>query len=270
VVKLRAKLNWYENQPLFGRRIVVTQPREQAGPLVHMLGAAGAEVLEIPAFTFAPPTDPQPLQRAASCAGDYNWILFSHPVSVTAFFDQFFQIHQDWRDLGGVRLGAYGSQTAAKLQELHLRVDAIPTEHQGPQLAEALTKHGNLRGRKLLLLRPEGTNPDVPKHLQSLGALVEDVAGYRMLAETEDMTEAAARLVAEGADWITFAGYPEVKFFNGRFDLRALVQRHPQMKWATIGPKTSQQLAALGLKISAEAATPAMEALVAALENRAK
>jgi uroporphyrinogen III methyltransferase/synthase len=31
VVKLRGKLNWYEQRPLFGKRVVVTRAREQAG-----------------------------------------------------------------------------------------------------------------------------------------------------------------------------------------------------------------------------------------------
>ena len=37
VVKLRGKLNWFEQRPLFGQRIVVTRTREQASQLSRQL-----------------------------------------------------------------------------------------------------------------------------------------------------------------------------------------------------------------------------------------
>ena len=37
VVKLRAKLNWFETRPLFGTTVLVTRPREQAGELADLL-----------------------------------------------------------------------------------------------------------------------------------------------------------------------------------------------------------------------------------------
>src|ERR1700690_3006529 len=46
VVKLRDKLNWFENRPLSGRRIVVTRRAEQAGSFAQRLAELGADVLE--------------------------------------------------------------------------------------------------------------------------------------------------------------------------------------------------------------------------------
>jgi uroporphyrinogen III methyltransferase/synthase len=45
VVGLREKLNWYEGKPLFGERILVTQPLGEAGELMDALESHGAEVL---------------------------------------------------------------------------------------------------------------------------------------------------------------------------------------------------------------------------------
>src|SRR5579864_4365090 len=42
VVKLRSKLNWFERRPLFGKRIIVTRSREQAGQLSGQLTELGA------------------------------------------------------------------------------------------------------------------------------------------------------------------------------------------------------------------------------------
>jgi uroporphyrinogen III methyltransferase / synthase len=267
VVRLRSSLNWFEKRPLLGQRIVVTQPREQAAELTRLLRARGADLMEVPAMKFDAPADPQPLLQALARLDAYDWIVFSSPVSVTSFFRFFFEIHQDWRALGRARLGAYGPKTAAKLEELRLRVDAIPEEHLGPSIAEALMKTGSIAGRSILLLRPERASQEVPRHLEVRGGLVADVPCYRSLLETEDLTKAAARLAESGADWITFAGYPEVGYFHARFDLRELVRKFPGLKLATIGPKTSKLLLDLGLTPAAQATTSSAEALVRAVEE---
>ena len=48
VVSLRDELNWFEQRPLFGKRIVVTRSRSQAGVLSEQLRDLGADVIEIP------------------------------------------------------------------------------------------------------------------------------------------------------------------------------------------------------------------------------
>src|SRR5437588_6853665 len=59
VVKLRPKLNWFEQRPLFGQKVVVTRTRDQAGQLSHQLSALGADVLAAPAIKIVPPDQPQ-------------------------------------------------------------------------------------------------------------------------------------------------------------------------------------------------------------------
>jgi uroporphyrinogen III methyltransferase/synthase len=48
VVSLRDQLNWFESRPLFGKRIVVTRTRKQAGGLTSALRQLGADVFEMP------------------------------------------------------------------------------------------------------------------------------------------------------------------------------------------------------------------------------
>ncbi len=54
VVNLREQLNWFEQRPLFGRRVAVTQRLDLARPLVTALRERGAEVLEVPATRWVP------------------------------------------------------------------------------------------------------------------------------------------------------------------------------------------------------------------------
>ena len=267
VVKLRRKLNWFEKRPLLGQRVVVTQARGQARELTSRLRARGAEVLEVPALRFTVPTDPQPLRHALARLHEFEWIIFSSPHSVTAFFKVFGEVYGDWRDLGRARLGAYGPQTAAQLQGLHLRVEAMPTAHRGPAMVEALALTGEVRGRKILLLRPEHSSGEMPRCLQAAGALVEDPPCYQTIVETEDPTGAAASLIEQGADWITFTGLREVHYFQRRCDLHRLVKEFPRVKLATLGPQPSQLLEKQGFQPAAEATAPTVVALVEALEK---
>ncbi|MCB1134526.1 MAG: HemD protein, partial [Verrucomicrobiae bacterium] len=48
VVNERKAINWFETRPLFGKRIVVTRTREQAGKLSAELRELGADVIELP------------------------------------------------------------------------------------------------------------------------------------------------------------------------------------------------------------------------------
>jgi uroporphyrinogen III methyltransferase / synthase len=266
VVKLRPKLDWFGKRPLLGQRIVVTFPREISGEFVRQMNENGAEVLEIPAMKHLAPADSSPLQEALRRLKDFDWLLFSSPKSVSMFFETFFKVHDDWRALGCARIAAYGPQTAEALKALHLKVDAIPTEHLGPQIAEALSKQGPISGQKILLLRPAGASPKVPEFLAAQGMTVLDAPCYQTVVETDDFSGDAARMLKSGADWITFAGFAEVKRFNERFDLVKLSMQFPQIKFATIGPKTGDLVRALGLPVSAQATMPTLESLVEALK----
>src|SRR5437879_7043172 len=57
VVALRETLNWYENRPLSGKRIVVTRTRKQASALSNKLRALGAQAVELPTIRMKPPHD---------------------------------------------------------------------------------------------------------------------------------------------------------------------------------------------------------------------
>lgn len=265
VVKLRGKLNWFERRPLFGRRIVVTRAREQAGQFARRLRELGAEVIEVPTIKLEPPSRRQELVDALLELNAYDWLVFTSPNGVSKFFDYFFKQFHDMRDLGGARIAAVGPATAAKLQELHLQVDLMPDEALGLAIAKAFAKFESIENLKICLLRAEAANRDLPDALEALGAIVDDVACYKTVPETEDTTGAAASLLETGADWVAFTSGSTVQNFHARFDLPALLRKFPQLKTAAIGPETSRALAALELKPALEAKHHTIDGLVEAL-----
>lgn len=267
VVKLREKLNWFEQRPLLGQRVVVTRAREQAAPLAEGLRERGAEVLEIPTIKIGPVSDRQPILEVLAGLGEYNWIVFTSANGVTAFFDMFFHGFQDLREIGGVRLAAVGPATAERLKALHLQVDVMPEEFQASKIAAAMSEFESLENLRILVLRAEVATPELPKMLEDMGAIVDDVACYQTVPETEDRSQAAMRLTTAGADWITFTSGSTVQHFHHRFDLPQLIKQFPQMKLASIGPETSKALRGLALAPAVEAQPHTVQGLIDGLER---
>ena len=270
VVKLRGKLNWFENLPLFGKKIVVTRRPEQAGTFAQRLANLGADVLEVPTIKITEPLEKMAIVDALLEINSYDWLIFTSANGVTAFFDMFFKRFQDLRDIGGARIAAVGPKTAAKLRELHLQVDLQPEEYVGKKIVAEFKKFQDIDNVKMCLFRAEVANKDLPDALMEEGAIIDDIAVYRTVAETEDRTGAAARLAEEGADWVTFTSSSTVEHFHARFDLPKLVKQFPQLKLASIGPETSKAIVALGLKPTLEAKEHTTEGLIAALLKAAK
>jgi uroporphyrinogen III methyltransferase/synthase len=270
VVGLRDRLNWFGRRPLSGQRIVVTRTREQASQLSRQLIELGAEVLEIPTIKIVPPDEKQAVVEALHGIGEYNWIVFTSPNGVSSFFENFLKAYDDIRAIGNVRFAAVGPQTAAKLKELHLRVDVMPEQYVASKVASALNKFESVENLKFLLPRAQVANRDLPEELEKMGGIVDDVAFYKTVPETEDVTGAAARFAEAGADWITFTSSSTVENFHARFDLPKTRRTYPKLKLASIGPETSKAIRELGLEPDLEAKAHTIDGLAQALKTAAK
>jgi uroporphyrinogen III methyltransferase/synthase len=269
VVTLREKLNWAENRPLSGQRIVVTRRTGQAGKFAQRLAELGADVLQVPTIRITTPTEKDAIVDALLELNAYDWLVFTSANGVTAFFDIFFRRFQDMRDIGGARIAAVGPATAAKLRELHLQVDLMPEEAIGTKIAEAFEKFETIENLKMCLLRAEVANRELPDALEELGAIVDDIAIYKTVAETEDATGAGTDLLEHGADWVTFTSSSTVEHFHVRFDLPNLLKKFPQLKIASIGPETSKAIRALKLEPVLEAKQHTTDGLIDALLAKA-
>lgn len=265
VVNLREQLDWFEQRPLFGRRVAVTQRLDLARPLVAALRERGAEVLEVPATRWVPHPDRARLDKALRELESYDWILFTNPLGIEFFFERFFQVHNDLRQLGPARLGAYGPRTGQKLREWRLQPAAVAADHKTPLIIEAITKCGSVRGQRFLVLRGDSAFENVPEALSELGAVVDVVPCYAVEPETEDLTGGAAALVEGGADWIVFASGLAIEHFHERFDLPGLMARFPGTRLAIASPTVQWALDRLALSPAAISKPDDAEDLVNAI-----
>src|ERR1700738_1386509 len=262
VVALRENLNWYEKRPLSGKRIVVTRTRKQASALSEQLRALGADILELPTIRIEPPTDLREFAELVQDAHAYDWIVFTSANAVEAFFEMFFKLYDDAREIGAARIAAIGPATAQRVRDFHLHVDLQPEEFVAQAVVREFQKQGGVENLRILIARAEKARDVLPRELSKLGAIVDEAFAYRTVRETRDVTGAQRRLLAEGADLITFTSSSTVENFL------ALGLPWPKgMQIASIGPITSKTAADHGLKIDIEARRHDIEGLVEAIRK---
>src|SRR5215471_1241225 len=259
-VSLRKDLNWYEHQPLSGKRIVVTRTRKQAGGLTSQLRALGADVIELPTIRIEPPTDLREFGELVQDAHQYDWIVFTSPNGVSAFFEMFFKPYDDAREVGGAKFAAIGPATAQRVRDFHLHVDLQPEDFVAEAIIREFQKQGGVENLRILIACAEKARDVLPKELSKLGAIVDEAFAYRTVPETRDITGARRRLLEEGADLIIFTSSSTVENFL------ALGLPWPKgMQAASIGPITSKTATDHGLKIDIEARRHDIEGLIEAI-----
>ena len=251
-----ADLAWFENRPLFGRRIVVTRAQPQAAALAADLRRRGAEAIELPAIEFEPPEDLDRLARAAAGVGLYDWVVFTSPTGVARFFEHL----RDARVLGGVQVAAIGPGTAEALADRNIAADLVPEQYVAEALLEALLDEVGPGGPgRMLIPRAETARDVLPDGLAAAGWDVDVVPTYRTVAPAPD--PAAAALLAE-AEVITFTSSSTVTNFVDTYGADAA----PKVV-ATIGPITTATARDQGLEVAIEATDHTVDGLVTALET---
>ena len=247
VVNLRSKLNWFENLPLFGKRIAVTRTRKQAGELVDRLRALGADAYELPTIRIEPPANKREFYELVADSHLYDWIIFTSPNGVDAFFKAFFEIYRDARDIGGARIAAIGPATADRVRAYHLQVDVQPEKYVAEEIIGALQEETSVENLKFLLPRAEGAREALSNELTRLGGIVDEAIAYRTVPESGDISGGIRRFREEGADLVTFTSSSTAENFMA---LKLPLPSATQL--ASIGPVTSKTMRGLGLKVHVE------------------
>jgi len=262
VVGLREDLNWFEDRPLSGKRIVVTRTRAQAGVLTEQLRALGADVIELPTIRIEPPTDLRAFAELVQDSHAYDWIVFTSVNGVNAFFDLFYKLYDDAREIGGARIAAIGPATAQRIKDFRMHVDLQPEEFVAESLAREFKKQGGVENLRILIARAEKARDLLPRELSALGAIVDEGFAYRTVPETRDDIGARRRLLEEGADLITFTSSSTVENF-----LALGLPWPAKMQVASIGPITSKTAREGGLEVAVEARRHDIPGLVEAIQK---
>lgn len=262
VVARHGELNWFESQPLFGRRIVVTRPRDEAVRAAEALDALGAEALLAPMVEVAPLADSTALDHALDRLAEFDWLVFTSAHGVRYTLDRLLDRGRDLRALGHLQIAVIGSATAEALGRYHLNADLIPPEFTSESLAETLRPM--VSGRRVLLARAD-RGRTVLNEVLGESAQVEQVATYHNRDIPALPSDVAERLARGTVDWITLTSPAIARRLHALLPDAARGRIGESIRLASISPITTATAHELGWDVAAEAGVYTWDGLIAAI-----
>ena len=261
VVSLRENMKWFENKPLFGKKIVVTRARVQASGLVDKLRQLGAHCVEIPTIKVVAPEDNTPLVDAVNSLDQYEWIIFTSVNGVKYFFKTLFAQGLDVRALGNHQFACIGPVTRDELEKFGIISDVLPETYRAESVVDAFKGRG-ISGKKILLPRAMEARTILPEELRNMGAHVHEVTAY----ETQQVSTAKDELMAllkEGEiDMVTFTSSSTVKNFMALIPEEDRASLLSEVIHTCIGPITEDTAISLGITPQIVADTYTIDGLV--------
>ena len=228
---------------LDGRTVVVTRGRGGDDELSARLRDLGASIRDVAAVSFAPPSDPAPLDAALRALDGLDWVVFASATAVERTLARLDGLGLPRASLAGRRLAAVGPATARRLASAVREPDLVPAEARGEALAAELAPH--VRGRRVLLPRPAEGRTEILDGLRAAGAELVAVEAYRTVSAGREAFEPLARWLAEGGvDAVAFASPSAVRAVVA--GLGAGSGALSRVILAAIGPTTAQALVEAG------------------------
>ena len=268
VVALREHLQWFDTRPLFGKRIVITRPREQAAELIDLIESMGAEAIEAPMIRIEPPEDYAPLDAACRAVAGFDFIVFSSANAVDSFIERLLLSPLDLRALKGVKLCAVGPATAERLTRHGLKIDVTPAEFRAEALVHAISDAGNMRGLRILLPHADIGREIVADELRKQGADVTEVVAYRTVVvepEREGEPDIYRMLLERRIDVVTFTSASAVRNFIKALGPEQAVDLLRTTIVASIGPVTAEAATQCQVQTTIMPSHYTVPALVAAI-----
>jgi uroporphyrinogen III methyltransferase/synthase len=268
VAGLREHLRWFDARPLFGKRVLVTRPREQAAELVRLLEAHGAEAIEAPMIRIGPPDDYGPLDDACESIHTFDWIVFASTNAVDVFVRRLLASPLDLRALKGVKLCAVGPATADRLAELGLKVDLVPAEYRAEGVVDALTSGRDVRDVRILLPRADIGREVVAEELRRRGAEVVEVVAYRTILvdpEREGEPDIYRMLLDRKIDVVTFTSASAVRNLVRVLGTEPAADLLSAIVVASIGPVTAEVASQYNIRSTVVPSEYTIPALVEAI-----
>ncbi len=273
VASLRDHLRWYDQRPLFGRRIVVTRSREGARELVELLENLGAQAIEAPTFRLSPPEDPEELERLAASVDAFDWVVFESANSVGRLLSAVARGPRDLRALGQVSICAIGASTTDRLLAHGIKPDVVVPEFRPDAVAEALSARRRLDRERVLVVHPDHERDVLAAELARHGAIVTDLVAYRTEGDPPDSPAAQElyRMLLDGRiDAVTFTSPSAVGRFSALIGQEQAADLLNTTTVAAIGPVTAAAAAELGINVSVVPLNYTMQGLVDALVDQFK
>jgi uroporphyrinogen III methyltransferase/synthase len=264
VVKLRERLRWFDNRPLFGKGVLVTRAAEQAGEFSAMLAGLGAHVFECPTIGILPPADWGEVDDAIAALGRFDWVVFSSVNAVQFFFERLRSLGKDSRALGSCLICAVGPKTAAALVPQGISADLVPEDYKAEGVVRAFAAM-ETAGKKVLFPRGDKARDVIPTGLARQGAEVADPVAYRNVIPDTVGSGVLEALEERRVHCATFTSSSTAENLAAMVGENRLLHLLEGIAVAAIGPVTARTCRELGMRVAIEPREYTLEAMTAAI-----
>jgi uroporphyrinogen III methyltransferase/synthase len=261
VVKNHEVLSWFQDRPLFGVRVMVTRPADQAAPLYRELRELGAEVLAYPTIATVEDFRTDEWDALRKIATDERWLVFTNENSVRYFLDQWFATIGDVRGLSKYKIAAVGDGTARALNANNLSPDFVPSRASTKAIAEEMAGRLNLAGATVVRVRGNLGDDHIETTLKGAGAHVISLPVYRTF-HTKWLAAVKEKLFANPPDVILFTSGAAVDGLAenlSEFELRELASGAIVV---SVGPSTSRSIGKHGVNVNLESKIHTVPAMI--------
>ena len=270
IVKRRRKLNWFETKPLFGKRVLITRARHQAGILAEHLQAEAAQVIEIPTIEIRSPRSWKRLDDSIRQLSDMDWLILTSANGVQAFFARLQHHRLDARALAALKIAVIGPATADSLRSYGIEADVVANSYRAEGLLTVLPAR-QVRGRRVLLARAAEARAVLPDGLKQRGAHVTIASCYQSRMPQGARGELKSLMRQNPPDLVVFASSSMVenyvRMLHGDAALWRRIRRIPV---ACIGPITAETARAHRLNVLIQPKQYTIPDLVAAIVRNAR
>jgi uroporphyrinogen III methyltransferase/synthase len=261
VVTMADSLRWFEEKPLFGIRVMVTRPADQAISLYRDLRELGAEVLPYPTIATREEIDRPAWESVKRASGERHWLVFTSENGVRYFIKQWREQIGDIRGFGRYRIAAVGAGTARSLDSCFLSADFIPTEATTLELARQLASEPGLPGSMVVRVRGNLADDTIERILLEAGASVIPLSVYETYHPVWP-DEMVKKLLAHPPDAVILTSGSSAEGLTavlGGDELEKVIAR---ARIFSIGPSTSKTIRSLGMHVDHESNVHTIPAMV--------
>jgi uroporphyrinogen III methyltransferase/synthase len=261
VAKYHDTIRWFERRPLFGVRIMVTRPADQAEPLYRELRELGAEVLAYPTITTEEDFRPDDWKALGDIKTIDRWLIFTSENGVRYFLKQWFETIGDIRGLKDYRIAVAGAGPVRALNADHVEPDFLPSRTTTAALAQEMAEQLDLSGSTVIRVRGNLGDDQLERSLEKAGAAVVSLHVHRTVYR-EWPPEAREKLFAHPPDVIVFTSGSSARGLAQNLDSDELKRLADGALVASIGPSTSGVVRTFGLEVGLESKENSLPSLV--------
>jgi hydroxymethylbilane synthase len=258
-----------DEQPLAGRRVIVTRAIKQSGEMTRALERLGAEVVACPTIEIKEPASWAQLDWALIHLSWYDWLVFTSANGVEFFLRRLDQLGHGRAELIPHRVCAIGRKTAETLKSEHITVDLLPERFTAEAVVEEFIKRygvrQRLRGSRMLLPASRTTRDVIRPGMEKIGVYVEVVEAYQTVLPATTGEDVTRLFRNANADYIIFTSPSTVANLAALLETDQLVPHLANTRVACIGPVTAEAARLHGLDVHIQPEEHTGQAIVTAL-----